>query len=115
MLDASHHLPLDPNQAAINALQAINAAKQRGLARAGGADKAHNFPVVDLEFDATQHLEMAEALDYGLDLDLCRTRHPLATNASPRLDCAPAASALPDIRRIPGARAFTPRLKCRSM
>ena len=43
-------------------LEQVHAAKQRRLARAGGADHDDDLPGLDLKVDALQHVEVPEPL-----------------------------------------------------
>ena len=55
--------------AALDRLQAVDAAQQRGLAAARGADQADDLVRLDVEAEALEHLEGAVALVDVLDLD----------------------------------------------
>ena len=48
--------------AAVDRLEQVDAAQQRRLARAGGADQADDVVLGDIEVDAAQHLHLAEGL-----------------------------------------------------
>ncbi|CNK98491.1 Uncharacterised protein [Mycobacterium tuberculosis] len=56
-------------------LELVQAAQQRRLARAGGADHGDDLTVLDREVDALEHLVVAERLVQVPDLDLA---HALA-------------------------------------
>src|SRR5262249_13518849 len=62
-------LAVDPDLAFGGALEEVHAAQQRRLARAAGPDDRHAFAARDLEVDALQHLEGAEALVQVDDAD----------------------------------------------
>ena len=55
--------------AALDRLEAVDAAQQGGLAAARGADQADHLMRLDVEVDALQHLDGAVALVDVLDLD----------------------------------------------
>ena len=52
----------DVDFAAVDADEAVDAAKQRRLSRAGGSDDADRFASADVERDSAQHLDDAERL-----------------------------------------------------
>ena len=62
-------LAVDLEPAGVDLLEMVDAAQQRGLARSGRADDAHDLAALHLEVDAFEHLVDAEALadPFGLD------------------------------------------------
>ena len=62
-------LAVDHDAALVDRLEQVDAAEQRGLARAGRADQAHDLVLGDLEIDPAQHLVLAEGLVQVLDQD----------------------------------------------
>src|SRR5690242_10173439 len=62
-------LAIDPDFAAGRSLEEIDAAEKCGLARAAGADDGNAFTARDLEIDAFQHFDRAEALAQAADAD----------------------------------------------
>ena len=70
---------VDADLALLDGLEPVDAAQQRGLPGAGRSDEAHNLVLGDLEVDALEHDEVAEALLDVVHLDEGRLRrHPLA-------------------------------------
>ena len=63
-------LAVDHDLALVVLLEQVDAAQQRGLARAAGADDRHDFALADLEVDALEDLGRAEAL-----VDVVRAQH----------------------------------------
>ena len=60
--------------ACVDVLEQVDAAKERRLARARGADQAHDLVQVDCQVDPVQDLEVAEALRDVLERDEVRVR-----------------------------------------
>ena len=56
----------DDDLAAVDRLEAVDAAKGSALAGAAAADEDENLAAIDLEADAVEHLERAEALVHVL-------------------------------------------------
>ena len=56
------HLPVEEDVAVVDVLQQVDAAQDRGLARAGGADQRHGLVLVNGQVDAVEHLPVAERL-----------------------------------------------------
>src|SRR5205085_3352469 len=77
-LAVADELAVDPEAAGVDLLQVVDAAQEGGLAGARGAQHAHHLARLDLERDAAQHLEPAEALR-----DLLGLEHLLAHRCSP--------------------------------
>src|SRR5215218_6776547 len=67
-------MPFDEDLALLGRLEQVDAAQEGALARAAGAEDADDFAFGDVEVDAFQHLELAEALVDHLQLDH-RLRH----------------------------------------
>src|SRR5262245_20373839 len=55
-------LASDDDAARARILHEVDAAQERALARPAGADQAHGLPAADLEVDAAQYVQVAEAL-----------------------------------------------------
>ena len=55
-------LAAEPDVAAVRLLQQVQAAKQRGLAGAGGADDAHHLALLHVQVDALEDLQGAKGL-----------------------------------------------------
>ena len=55
-----HELAIDPDPAAVDGLQLVDATQEGRLARAGGAEEADDFTLVDVHVDALEHLVVAE-------------------------------------------------------
>ena len=68
-LAIAHELAVDRQPARVDLLEVVDAAQERGLARAGGAEHAHDLAPLDLEVDPLQHLEAPEALVNALGFD----------------------------------------------
>src|SRR5205823_4620582 len=62
-------LAVDAERAFLEGLEAVDAAKQRALARAALADDRNHLARLDGEVDALEHLVCAEALAQALDLN----------------------------------------------
>ena len=62
-------LAVDDDPAGVDRLEQVDAAQQRRLARAGGADQADDLVLGDVEVDPAQHLELAERLAQPFDHD----------------------------------------------
>ena len=60
-------LALDHDPARVDGLEPVDAPQQRGLARARGADQAHDLVLGDDQVDPAQHLERPERLVQALD------------------------------------------------
>ena len=66
---ADDALALEADLAALDGLEAVDAAQQRRLAAARRPDEAHDLVLVDVQVDAPQHLVGAEALVDGVDVE----------------------------------------------
>ena len=62
-------VPADDDPARLHGLEQVDAAEQRRLAGARGADQADDLVLVDLEVDPAQHLELPERLVQALDAE----------------------------------------------
>ncbi len=62
MLASADPIAVEADLAAFDGLQLVDAAQQRRLAAAGGADQADHLVQVDIEIDAAQHRVRAERL-----------------------------------------------------
>ena len=60
----------DANLPLVEAVQPVDAAQQRRLARAAGTDQGHGLPGVDRQGDVVQHAARAELLRKVGDFDL---------------------------------------------
>ena len=60
---------VDPDAALVVELEQVDAAQQRGLAAARGADDRHHLAAPDVEVDALQHAVVAERLADPADAD----------------------------------------------
>src|SRR5581483_730999 len=69
LLSIADQLAVDPQPAGVDLLEVIDAAQEGRLARAGGAEDAHDLTAVDGEVDALEDLEATEALVDALGLD----------------------------------------------
>ena len=113
-------LAVDPEPAGVDLLQVVDAAQERRLARAGGPDEAHHLARRDLEVDALQHLEPAEALAHRLGLDhrLAHRARAAPLVAERAAGCAAAAGAASGLARATcrasGARGSTGRSRASS-
>ena len=77
----------DDDPAGVDRLEQVDAAEERRLAGAGGADQADDLVLGDVEVDPAQHLELPERLADAVDLDhtrlpACRRRRSRATSQS---------------------------------
>ena len=68
-LPVSDELAIHREASAVDLLEVVDAAKQCRLARPGRAEQDHHFAGHDLQSDALEHLQSAEALVHGLGLD----------------------------------------------
>ena len=82
-------LAVDHDPAGVDRLEQVDAAQQRRLAGAGGADQADDLVLGDVEVDPAQHLVLAERLVQPFDHDrahamlpACRLRRSRATSQS---------------------------------
>ena len=75
---------VDRDRAGVDLLEQVDAAQQRRLARARGADQADDVVRTDVEADVRQHLVVAERLGDVLDLDEALGAHPAARSRSSR-------------------------------
>ena len=109
MLAVAHELAVDLDAAFVDRLEMVDAADQGRLARARRPDQAQRLPGVDVEVDAAQDVDLAEALVHALQHD---ARHLLAHRALQRLT-GPRA----ELRRSakPGAWTRSPTASLRSM
>ena len=78
-LAVADEFAIDRQPARVDLLQVVDAAQERGLARARGSEQAHHLAALHLEVDALQHLEAPKALVHALGQD-----HGLA-HTTPRL------------------------------
>ena len=62
-------LPEERDVAAVEAVEQVGAAQERGLARSGRADEAHDLVAAQRQRHAAQDLVLAEALDHALELE----------------------------------------------
>src|SRR5205085_8354024 len=69
LLAHAQKLAVEPDAARIDRGELVDAAKQRGLARAGGADQTHHLAGPDVERDAFESLELAKILGDGANRD----------------------------------------------
>ena len=72
----------DGDDALVRRLQKIQAAQQRGLAAAGGADDAQRLPLLQREADVLQHRGVAEVLFDVLYVQNRHVRHLLLNGNS---------------------------------
>ncbi len=70
-----HLLAGDRDAARVDRLEEVHAAQERRLARAGGADEAHDLVLGEREVDPAKHLELAEGLVDALELQCRRRAH----------------------------------------
>ena len=66
---AGDRVALDPDRAALDLLQRVHAAQQRGLAGAGRADQADHLVPLDVQGDALEHLVVTVGLVDVVDLE----------------------------------------------
>src|SRR5690606_11484854 len=64
-----HQLAVDPDPAAVDVLQLVDATQERGLARAGRPEQAHHLAGLDGHVDAPEHLVAPEGLGHVDRLD----------------------------------------------
>ena len=83
-------LPVDADRAAVRRFQEVQAAEQRGLSAAGGADDGQGFALFQGETDVFEHLGAAEALaeagyfkDRHLTASFTRGNSPSASRPNP--------------------------------
>jgi hypothetical protein len=76
--------PVDPQAARVDLLEVVDAAQERRLPRAGRPEHAHDLARRDLQRDAAQDLEPAEALVDGLGLDHRRRHGSISPRRAPR-------------------------------
>ena len=111
----AHQLPIDPDPAAIDGLQLVDAAQEGGLARARGAEQADHLPLVHVHVDALEDLVVVEGLHHvdGVHQGHCGVGHLMGLFGGIRHHAPP----------IPAPRANRlflgffwpkPRPKCRS-
>jgi hypothetical protein len=62
-------LPVDADPATVDLLQMVDGAQQRGLPGAGRAEDHGDLAGADLQVDAAQYLQRAEALVDAVDVD----------------------------------------------
>src|SRR6185312_984855 len=77
-------LALEEDLALLRRRQQVDAAQQRALARAARPEDADHFPFADVEVDAFQHFEVAEAFADAFQLDH-RLGHQATSMWAPRL------------------------------
>ena len=63
------HPPVEQDVAVVDVVEQVDAAQQRRLAGAGGADQRDRLVLADLEVDPAQHLGLAVGLGDALDLE----------------------------------------------
>ena len=78
VLAVADQLAVDVQPPGVDLLQVVDAAQERRLAGAGGADEAEDLARLDLEVDALEDLEMAERLVDAFGADH-RLRHQWPT------------------------------------
>ena len=69
LLAHAQQFAVEPDTTAVDDGELVDAAEQRRLARAGGADQAHHLAGPDVERDAFESLELSKILGYGADRD----------------------------------------------
>src|SRR4051794_13352059 len=69
LASVTDELAVDVQLSGVHLLQMVDAAKERRLARPGGADDAHDAAALDLQRDALEHLGRPEALVHRNGLD----------------------------------------------
>src|SRR4029077_15901173 len=74
--DVGDAVTVDRDRPTVDGLEEIDASEQRGLARSGRPDEAHDLVLVDRHVDAAQHPVVTEPLLELLDLEICG--HPFA-------------------------------------
>src|SRR5205814_1913287 len=74
LLAVTDQVTVHPNRAAIDLLEMVDRAQERGLARSGRPDDQHHLAALHLERDALEHLEAPERLAHvrGGDDDVAR-------------------------------------------
>ena len=80
-------LAADDDPARVDRLEQVDAAQERRLARAGGADQADDLVLGEREVDAAEHLELAERLVDALDRSAWRARRALMRASRPAGAC----------------------------
>src|SRR5262245_168695 len=78
---------IDVEPASVDGFQVVDAAQERGLARAGRADHAHHLTPADAQRDAAQHLEGTEVLVHLLRLHHRAIGAALGGNLVHRFSC----------------------------
>ncbi|MGY4433995.1 hypothetical protein ACVWWO_006472 [Bradyrhizobium sp. F1.13.1] len=69
LLPHAQELAVEPDAATVDRGELVDAAEQRGLARAGGADQTHHLAGPDVERDIFESLKLAKTLADGADRD----------------------------------------------
>ena len=72
---AAQSMRPDPDLARVEMRQAVDAAQQRGLAAAAGADQRHGLVRLDRQVDPVQDLPRPKTLRHSADVHLQRLRH----------------------------------------
>ena len=81
---AGHHVAIEPDLAAFDRLQPVDAAQQRRLAAAGGPDEAHDLVLVHAQVDAAQDRGVPVGLGHILDVEECHVSPSLPSRCSSR-------------------------------
>ena len=76
-------LAVEQDVAVVDLLQQVDAAQQRRLAGAGGADQGDGAVLVDGEVDAAQDLALTEGLGHAADLEHRGGAHRTAPSGPP--------------------------------
>jgi hypothetical protein len=94
------HLAVEEDVAVVDLLEQVDAAQQRRLARARGADQGHRFVLAHGEVDPPQHLALAEGLGHPphLEHDLAGGRAHRTTPSGPPMRSTTRASGTVTIR-----------------
>ena len=82
-------LAVDDDRPCVDVLEQVDAAKERRLARARGADQADDLVQVDRQVDPVEDLEVAEALRDVLERDEVRVRRRVTPLGPARAARAP--------------------------